>query len=54
MGVPITFLLKNNYKQFEIVGIKKGDDNRDVNFGYDENGKKIVPYARIIIRPIKK
>ena len=53
MGVPITFLLKNNYKQFEIVRLKKGDDNRDVNFGYDENGKKIVPYTRIIIRPIK-
>ena len=53
MGVPITFLLKNNYKQFEIVRLKKGDDNRDVNFGYDENGKKIIPYTRIIIRPIK-
>ena len=53
MGVPITFLLKNNYKQFEIVRLKKGDDNRDVNFGKDENGKKVVPYTRIIIRPIK-
>ena len=49
MGVPITFLLKNNHKQFEIVSLKKGDDNRDVNFGYDENGRKIIPYTRIII-----
>lgn len=53
MGVPITFLLKNNYKQFEIVGRRKGDDNRDINFGYDENGKEIIPYSRLIIRRLK-
>ena len=53
MGVPITFLLKNNYRQFEIVSRRLGDDNRDLNFGYDENGKLIKPYSRIIIKRIK-
>lgn len=53
MGVPITFLLKNNYRQFEIVGRRLGDDNRDLNFGYDENGKEIIPYSRIIIKRLK-
>lgn len=53
MGVPITFLLKNNYRQFEIIKRKTGDDNRNVNFGYDENGKEIFPYSRIIIKRIK-
>lgn len=53
MGVPISFLLKNNHKQFEIVERKVGDDNRDVNFGKDENGKEVTPYTRLIIRPIK-
>lgn len=49
MGVPITFLLKNNRKQFEIVDKAYGD----VIFGYDENGKKIKPYNRIIIKRLK-
>lgn len=53
MGVPITFLVKNNYKQFEIVSIKRGNDNKDLIFGYDENGKEIKPYTRLIIRRIK-
>ena len=53
MGVPITFLLKNNYRQFEIVGRRLGDDNRDIHFGKDENGKEIKPYSRIIIKRIK-
>lgn len=53
MGVPITFLLKDNRKQFEIVSRKTGDDKRGLNFGYDENGKEIKPFTRLIIRPIK-
>lgn len=50
MGVPITFLLKNNYRQFEIISRRLGDDNRYVNFGKDEDGKMIKPYSRIIIK----
>ena len=49
MGVPVTFLLKNNYRQFEIVDKAYGD----VNFGYDENGKLIKPYNRLIIKRLK-
>ena len=53
MGVPITFLLKNNYRQFEIIKRKTGDDKRGLNFGKDENGKVIKPYTRIIIKRLK-
>ena len=49
MGVPITFLLKNNYRQFEIKDKAYGD----VIFGYDENDKKIKPYNRLIIKRLK-
>ena len=49
IAVPITFLLKDNRKQFEIVGKK----DRGLNLGYDENGKMIMPYRRTIIRRIK-
>ena len=49
MGVPITFLLKDNRKQFEIVDRK----DRGLILGYDENGKEIIPYSRIIIKRIK-
>lgn len=44
MGVPITFLLKHNPEQFEIVGFRKGDDKRDLQV----NGKN--PFFRILIR----
>jgi len=32
MGVPITFLDKYNPEQFEIVGFRKGDDNKDLTY----------------------
>lgn len=32
MGVPITFLTKYCPEQFEIVGFRKGNDNRDLTF----------------------
>ena len=44
MGVPITFLDKYNPEQFQIVGFRKGNDNKDLSI----NGK--CPYYRILIR----
>ena len=44
MGVPITFLTKYNPEQFQIVGFRKGNDNKDLSI----NGK--CPYYRILIR----
>lgn len=44
MGVPITFLLKHNPEQFEIVGFRKGDDKKDLQV----NGRN--PWFRILIR----
>ena len=49
IAVPITFLLKDNRKQFEIVDKK----DRGLILGYDENGKMIMPYRRTIIRRLK-
>lgn len=44
MGVPITFLLHYNKKQFEIVGFRKGNDGRDLIInGYS-------PYIRVLVR----
>jgi len=45
MGVPITFLQKYNPEQFEIVGFRKGDDGKDLQFS---DGKQ--PFVRLIIR----
>ena len=44
MGVPITFLDKYNPEQFEIIKVRKGDDDKDLSI----NGK--CPYFRILIR----
>lgn len=49
MGVPISIMGKYNPDQFEIVGFKKGNDGRDLVF--TREGKKRVPYVRILIRP---
>jgi hypothetical protein len=46
MGVPITFLDKYNPEQFEIIGFRKGIDNKDLRI----NGK--CPYFRILIRKL--
>ena len=44
MGVPITFLDKYNPEQFDIIRLRKGDDEKDLRV----NGK--CPYFRILIR----
>ena len=44
VGVPITFLHKYNPEQFEILGFRKGLDDKDLII----NGK--YPYFRILIR----
>lgn len=44
MGVPITFLHKYNPDQFEIVGVRKGNDGKDLSI----NGK--CPFYRILIK----
>lgn len=49
MGVPITFMAKINYNQFEIVGLMATTAITDINFGYPYvNGKK--KFARVLIR----
>lgn len=49
MGVPITYLIKHNPKQFQIMGILANTKVTDTNFGVPEiNGKRI--YSRIIIK----
>ena len=47
-GVPITFLYKYNYTQFEIIGFRKGNDGKDLVI----NGK--YPYNRILIKKIQQ
>ena len=49
MGVPITFLDKYNPGQFEIVAFRKGNDGKDLYF--TQNGEKVSPYFRILIKP---
>lgn len=44
MGVPITFLHKYNPDQFKIVGVRKGNDGKDLSI----NGK--YPFYRILIK----
>ena len=44
MGVPITFLHKYNPDQFEIVGVRKGNDGKDLSI----DGK--CPFYRILIK----
>ena len=44
MGVPVTFILKYNPDQFEIVSFKKGDDGKNLVI----DGKQ--PYFRILIK----
>ena len=44
MGVPITFLHKYNPDQFEIIGVRKGDDGKDLSI----DGK--CPFYRILIK----
>ena len=44
MGVPVTFLHTYNPNQFEIIGFRKGDDEKDLSI----DGK--CPYFRILIR----
>jgi methylase of polypeptide subunit release factors len=48
VGVPITYLIKHNPDQFEIVKFMTGDDGKDLKV----NGKR--PYTRMIIRRISK
>ncbi len=44
MGVPITFLHKYNPNQFEIVGVRKGNDGKDLSIA----GR--CPFYRILIK----
>lgn len=44
MGVPLTFFDKYNPSQFEIVGIRKGTDGKDLRI----NG--VTPYFRFLIK----
>lgn len=49
MGVPITFLMKHNQEQFEIIGCMTTTKITKHNFGFPYvNGEK--KYARILIR----
>jgi hypothetical protein len=51
MGVPITFLEKNNPEQFKILGQMVTTKITEDNFGYPYvNGSK--KYARILIQKI--
>lgn len=52
MGVPITFLDKYNPEQFRIIGFKKGVDGKLLNYIVD--GKRKIPYFRILIKKVKK
>ncbi len=52
MGVPITFVDKNNPDQFEIIKFRKGDDDKDLV--YTINGVQKYPFFRILIRNKKK
>lgn len=44
MGVPLTILTKHNPKQFDIVGFRKGDDNKDLRLIDRE------PFSRVLIK----
>ena len=44
MGVPITFMLKYNPEQFEIIKFRKGNDGKELSI----DGK--FPYSRILIK----
>lgn len=47
-GVPISFMDKYNPEQFEIIGFRKGLDNKDLTIIKDN--EKIQPYIRILIK----
>jgi len=48
MGVPITFLEKFNPIQFDIVGFRKGDDNKDLRInGVDKATRIIIKHKEI-------
>lgn len=48
IGVPITYLQYHCPEQFDIVGFRKGTDNKDL---YYKDGDKVVqPYFRILIQ----
>ncbi len=44
MGVPITFILKHNSSQFDIIKFRKGDDNKDLRVNGNDK------YMRIAIK----
>ena len=58
MGVPITYLLRHNPEQFEIIKFRKGNDGKDLTYTVEPHTistditdrRRITPYARIIIR----
>lgn len=46
IGVPITYMMVHDPDKYEIVGLKKGTDGKDVSF--KENGKRA--FVRVFIR----
>lgn len=55
MGVPITFLSKFCPTQFKIVGFRKGENGKDLEYELiNKNGetKKVYPYSRILIKKL--
>lgn len=50
MGVPLTFMLKWNPRQYRIVGFRKGYDGKDLR--YFKGGDVHYPYSRILIQRI--
>ena len=49
MGVPVSFINRYNSEQFEIVGFRKGSDNRDLRYT-DVEGNIVYPYCRFLIK----
>ena len=49
MGVPVSFINRYNSEQFEIVGFRKGSDNRDLRYT-DVEGNIVYPYCRVLIK----
>ena len=45
-GVPITFILNYNPEQFEVVRIRKGNDDKDLQI----DGKDNAEFTRVLIR----